>query len=85
MTTINRTTFQTADQKLIDGLTKHKAAIPALPIGGKNVSIDGPVHEGPRSKLAPSRWANMAAATCIRSEPAVTYLCPAVGWCGGHQ
>jgi hypothetical protein len=40
MTTTNRGTLQTADQKLVDGLTKHKALMAALPIGGKNVTPD---------------------------------------------
>jgi hypothetical protein len=40
MTTTNRTTLQTGDQRLIDGLTKHKALVTALPIGGKNFTCD---------------------------------------------
>lgn len=36
----NRATNQTADQKLVDGLTKNKTRITALPIGGRNVTPD---------------------------------------------
>jgi hypothetical protein len=38
MTVVNRTAQQTADQKLIDGLDKHKAVITALPIEGKTLT-----------------------------------------------
>jgi hypothetical protein len=38
MTTTNRTTQQNADQKLVDGLNKHKAQITALPIGGQTLT-----------------------------------------------
>jgi hypothetical protein len=40
MTTTNRTTQQTADQKLVDGLNKHKSLITALPIQGKTLTPD---------------------------------------------
>jgi hypothetical protein len=40
MTTVNRTRQQNADQKLIDGLTKHRATITSLPIGGKTLTPD---------------------------------------------
>ncbi len=40
MATTNRTSMQLADQKLVDGLTKHKALITALPIGGKTLTPD---------------------------------------------
>jgi hypothetical protein len=40
MTTINRNQLQTADQKMIGGLSKHKGTIPSLPIGGKTLTPD---------------------------------------------
>lgn len=38
MTTTNRTSELNSDQKLIDGLNKHKAAITGLPIGGQTLT-----------------------------------------------
>jgi hypothetical protein len=38
MPTTKRTAITNADQKLVDGLTKHKAQIAALPIGGKTIN-----------------------------------------------
>jgi hypothetical protein len=38
MTVVNRSAQQSADQKLIDGLNKHKAVITALPIEGKTLT-----------------------------------------------
>jgi hypothetical protein len=40
MSTINRTKVQNADQKMVDGLTKHKAVITALAIGGRMLTPD---------------------------------------------
>jgi hypothetical protein len=40
MSTVNRNQLQTADQNMIGGLSKHKATIPSLPIGGKTLTPD---------------------------------------------
>ncbi len=58
----NRNDENTADQKLIDGLTKHAATIPAIVVGGASVATKDAITTL-QSRIAPAKAATSTRAT----------------------